>query len=124
VTPTSDKSVETAILAYIDLMNNTNAALDSLAARLASLTQQSQIAQAEWNFANEEYVAIKANFNSKNASLATAAENAVKSLPQSDPSYTRLVNLYNGLPKLFSLLKAQSETIKQIIANLANKIIT
>jgi hypothetical protein len=124
VAASSAGSAETAVFAYINLMNNANASLDALSARLAPLTQQSQISQAAWTTVNEEYILIKATFNARNAELATAADNAIKSLPQSDPDYARLVNIYNGLPKLFSLLKSQSETIKKIIAELANKIAT
>jgi hypothetical protein len=105
-------------------MNSANASFDALSARLAPLTQQSQITQFEWNTVNEELQLIRATFNSRNVELKSAADSAIKVLPQSDPDYTRLVNLYNGLPKLFQLLKAQSETIKKIIADLANKIST
>ena len=124
VTPTSSSTAEITVLAYIDLLNNANASFDALSARLAPLTQQAQISQTDWTIVNDEYIAIKATFNSKNAALATTAGDAIRTLSQSDPNYARLVNLYNGLPKLLSLLKAQSETIKQIIASLANKITT
>lgn len=124
VTASSASAAETAILAYVDLMNTANASLDALAIRLAPLTKQSQISQSDWTVVNDEYILIKATFNSRNVALGSAADNAIRSLPQSDPSYSRLVNMYNGLSKVFALLKTQSETNKKIIANLANKIAT
>jgi hypothetical protein len=105
-------------------LNTANASFDVLSTKLARLSQQARISQSEWNTVNDEYILIKATFNARNVELANGAYSAVQSLSQSDPDYTRLVNLYNGLPKLASLLKAQSETIKKIIADLANKIST
>jgi len=114
-----------AIMAYVDLLNETNAALDALTqSKLAYLSQQTQISQSQWNDVNQEYQAIRASFNAQNANLIDAASAAVKSLDTADPNYTKLVNIYNGFGKLFNLVKAQSETVKQIIADLANKIAT
>ena len=88
------------------------------------MSQENQITQDQWNIVNQEYIAIKATFNARNRDLATAAEKAVLTLSKSDPNYTRLVNIFNGFGNLVTLLKAQSETIKKIIADLANKIST
>lgn len=118
----SSSSAEIAIMSYVDLLNETNAAFDSLAAKLSSLSGVNQITQDQWSTVNQEYIAIKATFNARYKGLGAAADQAIRSLPQTDPNYARLVNIYNGLSKLQALLKAQSETIKKIIDELASKI--
>ena len=118
-------SAEIAVTSYVDFLNETNAALDALTQNsLSYLSQQPQISQSQWNTVNQEYQTIRATFNARNTDLVNAATSAVNSLDSADPNYTRLVNVYNGFSKLFDLVKKQSETVKQIIANLANKITT
>ena len=118
-------SAEIAVTSYVDFLNETNAALDALTQNsLSYLSQQPQISQSQWNTVNQEYQTIRATFNARNTDLVNAATSAVNSLDSADPNYARLVNVYNGFSKLFDLVKKQSETVKQIIANLANKITT
>lgn len=124
VTASSGGGAEITILNFIELMNNANASFDVLMSRVNTLSQQSQLSQTDWNEVNEEFLLIKSTYNSKHIELRTAADTAIKTVLPTDPNYAKLINLYNGLPKLFELLKVQSETIKKIIASLAAKIST
>jgi len=121
----SSGSAEIAVTSYVELLNETNAALDSLTQNsLTYLSQQQQISQSQWNTANQEYQAIRASFNARNNDLIDNATSSINSLSTADPNYARLVNIYNNFGKLFNLVKTQSETVKKIISDLANKIAT
>jgi len=125
VTGNTFGQTEIAITSYIDFLNETNAAFDTLSQNsLSYLAQQTQIAQSQWNAVNQEYQTIRADFNARNSDLYNVATAAVKSLDSTNPDYSKLTNLYNGIPKLISMINSQVEAIKKIIADLSNKIST
>ena len=85
---------------------------------ISQFAQQSFISKEDWNRINREFRTIEINFNARIADIENAAEEAIVDIVET----SQIVQIFEEASMLPDQIKEELDTIKQALADLANKI--
>lgn len=126
-TVTVDGSVsaaKAAVFAYLDFLTTVSVSLGSLETKIIALIGSfGGISQEQWNTLNEEYLVVKATFNSRQPALQLAMTEAINATPEGN-NRANLVAAGQSAQSLAKTIVQQAIRVKKYLSDLSSKIRT